>query len=120
LRDALENKKGKLEILEAYWDKVLTVIQGQALKQKDKAMGQICKHIMLVPVNIKTECLFKYLEKCKEMFAIAFFQWRLKHNPYLTHNVDELEELIPERAKRLLITESLNDHTVENSVNSIN
>ena len=53
------------------------------------------------------------------MFAIAFFQWRLKHPNLLKHDPEELIELITERSERFLITQSLFDHTVENSRNSI-
>ena len=53
------------------------------------------------------------------MFAVAFFQWRLKHPNILKHDPEELEELIVERSKRLLITKSIPDFSVENPKNTL-
>jgi len=46
--------------------------------------------------------LSKYLEKCLELYAVAFFQWRSIYPSYIkSNNVEELEEIISERITRL-------------------
>ena len=66
-------KMSKVEILDTYWDKILGQIQIKATKLKDKNMTELCKRIMLIPSNIRTTILTKYIIACKWVYAIGFF-----------------------------------------------
>ena len=64
--------------------------------------------IMQVPKEIKEQILLEYVIACNEIYAIAFFQWRI-WNPrgYKTDQKEMLTELLEERSKRALVTKSV-------------
>ena len=50
-----------------------------------------------MPKEIKKAVLTAYINKCRELYHIAFFQWRLKFPNKLNFNPKILEELIEDR-----------------------
>tara|TARA_B110000285_G_C15047941_1_gene575361 strand:- start:301 stop:585 length:285 start_codon:yes stop_codon:yes gene_type:complete len=49
---------------------------------------------MGIPTKIKRLVLIAFVNKCRELYQIAFFQWRRKHPHPLYTKIDEIEELI--------------------------
>ena len=52
---------------------------------------------MQVPVKIKEACLLAYVNKCREVYQIAFFQHRDRYPSPLKTNMNELVVLIESR-----------------------
>ena len=73
--------------------------------------------------------LMAFVNKCRELYQIAFFQWRRKH-PHKNTKMDEIEELIEFRIeytfKRYQIPSeddeevTTNPLSLDNSVSSMN
>ena len=51
----------------------------------------------MIPKEIRNAILIKYLQKCIEVHAIAFFQWRLIFPNKVRFEKDLLLEIIEER-----------------------
>jgi len=66
----------------------------RASSVKDKDTQELCKSIMLVPKMVQYNCLHKYVEKCQEIYAIAFLQWRNLFPHPTTHSEREINNLI--------------------------
>ena len=76
-RGQLINKKGKVEILYNYWDKLYGQVHTLASKARDKATIALCVKIMMVPYDVRYEILSQFTKSCRMLYSIAFFQWRL-------------------------------------------
>ena len=48
----------------------------------------------MIPKAIKEAMLMAYINKCRELYQIAFFQYRILYPSELKTNIDELEELV--------------------------
>ena len=75
----------------------------------------------MIPKAIKEAMLMAYINKCRELYQIAFFQYRILYPSELKTNIDELEELVDfrieytyERSKQDL-TFKLNPKTLKSS-----
>jgi hypothetical protein len=44
----------------------------------------------MVPEEVRTAVLVEYLNKCKDLHSIAFFNWRLKHPSKVRHDPEEI------------------------------
>lgn len=60
-----------------YWKKLLKQIQIHSLKTKDKKSQKLVIELGAVPAEIQDEALLRWLLACKNIYTIAFFQWRL-------------------------------------------
>ena len=74
--------EAKLEIINFYWDKLIFSIQTKAVSIRDKATQNLVSHIFKVPENIRNEALKFYLNKCIDVHAIVFQQWRKLYPSY--------------------------------------
>ena len=72
MKDKLQCKHGKVEILINYWDKFYGQIMFRASKISDQETIQLMKYIALVPNEVQFDCLHYYVDKCIELQAIAF------------------------------------------------
>ena len=81
-----------------YWDKLTGEIQKRVSKAKDEAANALLRRLIMVPPRIKEAMLKGYVDKCRQMHAIAFLQWRAMYpTPSYYHNMDELNEIIESR-----------------------
>ena len=48
------------------------LLQIKASKFNDKATKELCKKMVVIPYDVKYEMLKKYVNKCRELHAIAF------------------------------------------------
>jgi len=101
IRASLQTKENKVEVLLNYWDKLFSQIQFKSSKLKDEATNDMCKKIIVVPKAIKRAALAGYVDKCKEIHAIAFLQWRKKFPSELRYDADEIDELLTSRIRNL-------------------
>ena len=89
----------KCEVLATMWGRLISEIQVHVIKIKDKDKKSVVKFLealLLVKPHIQREVLMFYLAKCRELHAIAFFQWRNKF-PQYTYVQNEQENLIVEK-----------------------
>ena len=93
IRNQLAIRYSKVEMLIKYWDMLLSKMQKQAKRARDK---EIIMAIFKVSPSIRWSLLLDYVNKCREIYQIAFFQWR--HKKYIEKGNEkpneELEELI--------------------------
>ena len=88
-------------MLEAYWDKMINHIGKIALKRKDAHVKRVINKIIKVPNKIRYEVLRRFVQACRWVYAISFFQWRYFNPNTLKETVryhdkdDDLLELIP-------------------------
>ena len=86
-----------MEILTTLWHRLLGKVQMRASQLKDKVTTEQIKKIIMIPKEIRNAILIKYLQKCIEVHAIAFFQWRLIFPNKVRFEKDLLLEIIEER-----------------------
>ena len=89
----------KCEVLGSMWTKLISEIQAHLVKIKDKDKKTVVKFLealLMIRPNIQREVMMFYLAKCRELHAIAFFQWRNKF-PQYTYVQNEQENLIVEK-----------------------
>ena len=77
LRGSLATKYDKVEILKTYWNKLLGKIYMSAKKKDDQEVLEICGNIIKVPKEVQQAILKRYINACRKVHSIAFFQWRL-------------------------------------------
>ena len=80
-----------------YWDKLLGKIMEHAIEIKDTKMIQICDEIIKVPREVQSATLYAYINRCREVYQIAFFQWRVLYPSRLKNNEKEKQDLISKR-----------------------
>ena len=56
----------------------------------------------MVPQEVQYQCLHRYVEKCSELHALAFLQWRRMFPNPDTYNEEEIDELIEARYRKIL------------------
>ena len=64
---------------------------------KDKQLNQVIRSIVKVPKHIQEAVLMAYVNKCRELYQIAFFQWRKMFPTSKKYHEDEVVELINDR-----------------------
>ena len=72
IKNKLETKFPKIEVLLTFWDKMVGIIQKQAFNLKDDETLKMIGLIIQVPMDVKKAVLKTYLIKCVQMYAIAF------------------------------------------------
>ena len=55
-------KKGKIEVLETYWDRIYLYIQTKCIHLKDGYGNEICKKILKIPNEVRQFVLKKYMD----------------------------------------------------------
>ena len=99
IKRALVTKDAKVEVVENYWDKLFGALLSNAIKHKDTDMKVLCNRIVKIPREVKMRVLTLYVRRCRDLYQIAFFQWRKKYPNKIRHNINEVEELIEFRIK---------------------
>ena len=78
---------------------MLIDLRKRAKKNKDANIKQLIKEIGNVNPDIRNFVLTSFVNKCRELYQIAFFQWRKKYPHPLHTKIDEIDELIDFRIK---------------------
>lgn len=86
--------EARVEVLINYWHKLNGQLQARAMKLEDERTRELLTKIILVPQDIQRAVLSKFVQKCKELHIIAFFQWRNLFPNALSFNKHEVEETI--------------------------
>jgi len=63
------------------WQQILTKLRKKAKKDKDKSISNLIKKIEQVPRAIQEAVLHYYLRKCRNLYSLAYYQWRFKYRP---------------------------------------
>ena len=80
-----------------YWDKLIGQMCLKATQINDKDIMDILKHIVIIPRHIREAVLVAYVNKCRELYQIAFFQWRKIYPNSINFNLEQIQTLIVER-----------------------
>ena len=80
-----------------YWDKMFGELQVRATQLGDRQGNALARALILVPKKVRWTVLREYVDRCQELHAIAFLQWRLEYPNDVRHDPDELVELIEKR-----------------------
>ena len=99
IKNQLRTKDAKVEVIENYWDKLFGSLLSNAIKHKDTDMKVLCNRIVKIPREVKMRVLTLYVRRCRDLYQIAFFQWRKKYPNKIRHDIREVEELIEFRIK---------------------
>ena len=94
ITDQLSIRFAKVDILEKYWDVLLREMYKREKRKCDSEIHELLNNIFAIPGKIKKMVLMAFVNKCRELYQIAFFQWRRKHPHKLYTKMDEVEELI--------------------------
>ena len=70
-------KQGKLEALNNLWNSTYRKILLRGRKTKDAEMTALGLAIATINKDCKEWVLKKFIERCAEKHALAFFQWRV-------------------------------------------
>ena len=101
MKDKCLTIDAKVEVISAFWGKLIFKWYMKAKDENDLGMLNIISEINQVPAHVRLFLLRKYVLACKFRHAIAFIQWRLhfsenRRNNTSTTQMDdqEVEELI--------------------------
>jgi len=94
IKDGLVTKESKIEVLLNYWDKMFGVLQSQASKSNDKPTNDMCKKLIVIPKEVRYAMLKKYVTQCRNLYTIAFFQWRLMYPSQVRFEKEQLEVIL--------------------------
>ena len=93
----------KVEILTNYWNKLSGQMQQKAVLLQDDETIEMLNKIIRVPGRVREAVLKKFLQKCNELHAVAFFQWRLNCYTSIKYNEHEIKALIANRVMHLYL-----------------
>ena len=93
IKTQIVTRYAKVDILCNYWDKMIGQIQLNASKLKDAKTSEICRKIMIIPKRIQFVILRYYVAACRNIYAVAFFQWRQLYPSQFTCE-EELTEIL--------------------------
>ena len=57
-------------------------------------MLKLLAAVLIIKKDIRNTLLMFYLQRCKDLYAIAFFQWRRFYAKVIRENKDDLDNLI--------------------------
>lgn len=113
IKSNLVTRYAKVEVLVNYWDKMIGQTQLRASRLKDKKTSDLCLKIILIPKQIQKAILKNYVTACRNVYAMAFFQWRMMYPNNVRHSEEELNEILVERIANfscnMIKISSLND-----------
>jgi hypothetical protein len=78
LRRQCISRQCKVDMLMSYWEKMTLRIQKQATDLMDAEACNLCLKFIMVPTEVKQELFSEYINACRDLYAIAFLQWRLR------------------------------------------
>jgi hypothetical protein len=58
--------------MENYWDKMIGIIMDKGKQLRDKKVQELIRKIIMVPKPIRTCMLREYIQRCKNLYAIAY------------------------------------------------
>lgn len=96
-----KTRYNKVELLETYWNRTYEFVKEKALKMNDKHTTTLLIKIMEIPAEVKKELLLQYIKSCREVYAIAFFQWRYRYPSTMPRSKEDLSVLNNERIDHL-------------------
>ena len=73
-----------------------------ALKKGGQEGDEVCGKMCKVPAFIMRAMLNKYVERCTEIYNIAFIQWRNMFPSAVRYDAEEIEELLAARIRNLI------------------
>lgn len=76
------------------WDRMVQKIEKKATAFQDKHMIEMVKKIYEIPGHLKHTVLRYYNQKCGELHALAFLQWRYRFPSKLNYIEKDLIFLI--------------------------
>ena len=77
IRNQLMTRHSKVEVLINYWDKMINKMMVQANNLRDQKIIKVLHRIIQIPKFIQRWILTLFVYRCRELYHIAFFQWRL-------------------------------------------
>jgi hypothetical protein len=80
------------------WQQILTKLRKKAKKDKDKSVLQLIKKIEQVPPTIQEAVLRYYLRKCRNLYSLAYYQWRFTYQPLGSFGQGHIADLIRKTA----------------------
>lgn len=92
-RHKLKTRNSKVEVLMAYWDKMVAHLMRMRTQLQDKESLELVQQLIEVPLNIRRYALTHYILKCRRLHAIAFYQWRSMFPSKFRYSDVQLEEL---------------------------
>ena len=63
--------------------------------------SELFRKLVSVPRKVKRSLLVEYIEVCRELYEISFFQWRIMFPSKVVNNKEVLEKIIYQRIKSL-------------------
>lgn len=93
-QDQIDMRLAKIRVLKEYWNKMYFEISKVARRDKDEPVKFLMKKINIVPDNVVTAVLAHYVDKCRELYQIAFFQNRKLNPSKVRFDIEEIEELV--------------------------
>ena len=79
IRARLRAKLAKEYMMDAAWDKLIGKLMYKATDLHDQATKEMLTKILQVPHEVKEAVCKYYIDKCLQLGAIAFLQWRLAY-----------------------------------------
>ena len=80
--------------MDAAWDKLFGKLMMKAIHLKDADTKKLLDKIVVIPPEVKVAVCKYYVDKCIQLGAIAFLQWRLQFPSELNFKKHELEGII--------------------------
>lgn len=94
MNDKHRTRNARVEVLATMWDRLVDASQAKATALKDNHMKEMTKKMRLIPGHLKITVLRYFNQKCRELHALAFLQWRLKFPSKLNYDEKDLRFLI--------------------------
>ena len=116
IRAQQKKQVAKVDVLMNYWDKMYGTIMSRAVELKDANCKKLCKELILVPPHIQRVVLREYVDRCQELHAIAFFQWRYLYPNKVRYRKKQIEELIKSMMDRINMFLKYMKHTEMTSI----
>ena len=90
--DKRVSKGARVEVLSNFWDKILGQMQVKSRERpEDKQMAKIILKLMFVPPEIRKQMLECFVAACKDLYGLAFYQWRHKYPYYRYYDYDRVK-----------------------------
>ena len=94
-------KQAKVDLLDNLWSQTYRHLAIEGRKTKDKPMMALALAVAKINKDCKEWLLKKYIERCVEKHALAFFQWRARERRQQA-SLSELQETIGSLQNKIL------------------
>lgn len=95
VKSKIATSSAKVEVIGMLWDKILNKFIKDNVANPSLDLQSFISKIMMIRPEVKHACLYKFIQRVKLKYSIAFFQWR--HNfvegvnkPQLLENVETI------------------------------